>query len=632
MLDVLRRNASGWIAKILIGLLVLSFAIWGVADMITGVGRSTVATVGPTKIDIPEFQRSYQNAMDAIAQRFGRRFTPEEAKRLFRLDQDIINRLIATAAIDNEARTLNLGITDKAVITEVQKDPAFRGVGGTFSQEKLDGVLQRIGYTQDRYLEERRKDTVRGQLTDALLQNLQPPKSLLDLMQSYAGETRIVQYMALDPKTAKIKEPTDDDIKKLYEQHKTQFMTPEFRKIEVLMLTAADARKQIPVSDEELQKAYKRDKELFAVPEKRHILQMPVKDEADGNKARAEILAGKSFEEVAKARGAKPTDIDLGTLTQKEMLDQKIAKAAFSLEAGKVSDVVKGDLSTVLLMVKTITQGNQPKFEEIKDKLRERIQRQRSSDQIRKLLDSVDDNRLAGKSLKEIGTALKLTYHAVEALDRAGNKPDGKPAFKSNDLPLIVRTAFQGEVGVDNQVVELSDGGYAWVNLIAVTPPKQKPLKEVRDAVKTMWDDDQRRDAMRKLATELVDKLKKGETFEAVAKSVGVEVKKTPAFKRGDRLPQLSPAVVTRVFALPKDQPIAVATVDGKSRMIVEVAEVKAAPQPTEEALKKARSNLQQQMQGDVIAQYVAGLRKEQGVTINQQVIDRTMGIAPTGQ
>lgn len=632
MLDVLRRNASGWIAKILIGLLVLSFAIWGVADMITGVGRSTIATVGPATITTPEFQRSYQNAMDVIAQRFGRRFTPDEAKRLFGLDKEIVNQLVAAAAIDNETRKLNLGITNEAVVAAVQKDPTFRDRTGAFSATALDRLLQRIGYSQDQYLEERRKDTVRGQLTDALIENVKPSENLLKLMESYAGETRVVRYLTLDPKSGKIKAPTDADIQKTYDKHQMRFMTPEYRKVEVLMLTAEDARKQIPVTDEELTKAYDRDKHLFAVPEKRHILQLPVKDEADGKKARDQILAGKSFEDVAKERGAKASDIDLGDLTEPAMLDKKIAKAAFALQEGKVSEVVKGDLTTVLLLVKKITPGNQPKLDEIKDKLRDRIRRVHTNDEVRKLLDSVDDNRLAGKSLKDIAASLKLTFHAVDALDRAGKTPDGKPAFKSSDLSRVVQTAFRGEVGVDNQVIELSDGGYAWVNLVAVTPPRQKTLKEVRNEVKAMWEESERRDAMRKLSDELLARLKKGESFEDVAKSVGGEVKATPAFKRGDELPQLSPGVVTRVFALPKGDPIAVDTVDGKSRMILEVAEIKAPPEPTAEALKKTKSAVQQQMQGDILAQYVAELRKEQGVTIHQQVIDRTMGVNPDSQ
>jgi peptidyl-prolyl cis-trans isomerase D len=206
------------------------------------------------------------------------------------------------------------------------------------------------------------------------------------------------------------------------------------------------------------------------------------------------------------------------------------------------------------------------------------------------------------------------------------------PAFKSNDLARVVQTAFRGEVGVDNQVIELSDGGYAWVNLVAVTPPRQKTLEEVRDEVKAMWEESKRREAMRKLSDELLARLKKGESFEDVAKSVGGEAKATPAFKRGDELPQLSQGVVTRVFALPKDDPIAVDTGDGKSRMLLEVAEIKPPPEPTAEALKKTKAAVLQQMRGDILAQYVAELREEQGVTIHRQVVDRTMGISPDAQ
>jgi peptidyl-prolyl cis-trans isomerase D len=629
MLDVLRRNASGWLAKILIGLLVLSFAVWGVADMVTGVGRYTAAKVGSTEISAPDFQRAYQNQLDAIAQRFGRRLTPNEARTLLQLDSQVIEQLVAATAIDNHAQELNLAITDNAVIAAVQADPMFSGADGNFDPARLEQVLRQAGYTQERFLAERRRDMVRDQLTDALLQNVQPPQMLINLMQTYSGEARTVRYFVLDPKTAPLKAPTDDDLKKTYEQNKSQFMTPEYRKFEVLMLTSADAQKQIPVTDAELEAAYERDKALFAVPEKRQILQIAFKDETEAEKARAEILGGKSFEEVAKSVGAKPEDIDLGTLTRSQMFDPKIAEAAFSLEKDTVSEVVKGNLTTVLLWVKEISPGNQPKLDEIRDQLKERITRLGAGDQIRKLHDSVDDNRLAGKSLKEIADTLKLTFQAVESADRSGNGKDGKPAFASPDLARVVQTAFSGEVGVDNEVIELSDNGYAWVNLISVTATQQKPFDDVRDEVKTVWENNQRQDALRAQAKELLDKLKSGETFEAVAQSVAAEVQTTPAFKRGDRLPQLSASAVTRVFSLPKGNPIDVPTADNESRMVLEVTDIAEPPKADAKTLEEVNQSVMNQLRNDILEQYVMRLRSSQGASINQAVVDRTIGIVP---
>lgn len=629
MLETLRRNATGWLAKLLIGLLVISFAVWGVADMVTGVGRSTAAKVGSKEILAPEFQRAFQNRLDAISQRVGRRLTPNEAKTLFRLDKQVIDQLIAATAVDNHAEVLNLAITDKSIIAGVQSDPLFKGIDGKFDQSRLEQLLRDAGYTQERFLDARKRDVVRGQMTDALLQNLQPSKTLVSMMQTYAGETRTVRYFTLDPKTVKVESPTDKDIKSTYDQNKSRFMTPEYRKLNVLLLTSADAQKRIDVTDEQLKATYERDKRLFATPETRQIQQIAFKSADEAEKARQEILAGKSFEEVAKAAGAKPEDIELGTLTRAQMFDAKIGDAAFALEKGKVSEVIKGDLTTVLLNVKAIKPGNQPTLEEIKDRIKARITRLGAADEIRKLHDSVDDNRLAGKSLKEIAETLKLSYHAVDAVDRSGNGRDGKPVFQSPDLAKIVAKGFAGEVGVDNEAVELSDGGYAWVSLVAVTATKQKPFDEVKEDAKTLWATNQRQSALRKRARSLVERVEKGESLEAVAKSLSLDVQTTPAFKRGDRLPQLSPSAVVRVFALPKGKPIDAPTADNESRMVLEVSEIKEPAAPSAEELERTKTSVLEQLRDDVLEQYIATLRKRQGVTVNQSVVDRTIGITP---
>lgn len=626
MLEVLRRNATGWVAKILIGLLVISFAVWGVADMITGRSSNTVATVGGTPIRADEFQRIYQNEMNQFTARIGRRLTPQQAKA-FGLEREVIDQLIGRVAVDNHAKSLNLSLNENAVVAAVQADPAFRGADGKFDQDRLNYLLRNAGYSQERFLVARRQDEIRGQLTETLMANVAAPTVMIDMLRSYQEEARVVRYFVLDPaKSVKLKVPAGNDLKTTYDQNKKSFMTPEYRKVDILMLTADDARKQIPVSETELKEAYDRDKTLFAIPEERRVFQLAFKDEAAAKKARAEILAGKSFEDVAKANGAKPTDIDLGMLPKSKLLDSTIANAAFGLEKGKVSDVIKGQFATVLLLVKEIKPGKQPSLEEIKPQLRDRIARFRTAEQVRKLHDLVDDNRLAGKSLKDIAAMLKLTFHSLDAVDSTGKLPDGKPAFTSNDLAKIMRLVFAGEVGVENEVLELSDNGYAWINLVAVTPQKQKPFEAVRDDVRKLWENTERTKALRTLADQLVDRIKKGEAFDAVAKSLSLEVKDTPEFKRGDSVPSLSPAAANRAFALPPNTPASAVTPDQSSRMIFTVKSIKPPAKATDKDLATMRNQVTSLMRSGIVAQYVAALRTNQGTSIDQRVIDRTTG------
>lgn len=608
--------------------MVLSFAVWGIADVITGVGRTTVATIGDTEIGAEEFRREYQTQLDAYTARFRRRLTPAEARREG-VEGQILSNMISTRAVNSHARSLNLSITDNAVEETVRTDPLFQGVDGKFSPERLSQILYQGGYTEQQFIEGRRADLVRDQLTSSMLENVSVPKILYEMYSTFSNEERVVRYFAVDPKLAKIATPTPEQLKKTYDENKSQFMTPETRQLEVLMVTAEDAKKKIALTEEALKEAYEKDKQSFTIPEERKVLQIAFKDKAAAEKAHAEITGGKSFQDVAKANGAKESDIDLGLLTKDKLIDPKIAEAAFKLEKDAVSGVVEGRFTTVLLKVTEIKPGKVQSFEEVKSTIRDRLASRQAPAEIRKLHDQVDDNRLAGKSLKEIGTLLDVTYKDIAKVERNGNGSDGKPAFKIPDIQKLVSTAFNSSVGVENEVIELSDGGYAWVRVLKVNKSELKPFDKITADVEKVWKEQEVRKAVSKLASDYVKQVKDGAKFEDVAKKAGAEVKTTPAYKRYDSLPNLPRPAAVRAFTLAKNVPASALTNDGKARVVFEVTEIKAPAKLEDKDEKQLMANLSAQLRTDVVTEYVKALRDQLGEVRNQRLIDQVVGIVP---
>ncbi|MEM8972184.1 MAG: SurA N-terminal domain-containing protein [Pseudomonadota bacterium] len=629
MLETIRKNVAGIFAKILIALLVLSFAVWGVADVITGVGRNVVASVGGNDIGAEEFRLEYQQQLSAMSRQFRRHLTPTQA-RAFGIENRVLETMIGARAVDNHAKELDLSITPKALEETVRKDPLFQGNDGQFDPQRLQTILYRIGSTEEHFLNSRRQDTIREQLTSSMLENVAVPKVLSDLIRTYRGEERVIQYFSIDPaKSVKIGEPAETDLRKTYDDNKARFMTPETREIEALMITAKEATKNLKFTDDVLKEEYEKRKDTHSVPERRKVLQLAFKDKAAAEKALAEIKGGKSFEDIAKANDASETDIDLGLVTKAQLIDPKIRDAAFALEKDKISDVVEGRFSPVLLKVINIEAGKVPTFDEIKDKLRERLAELQAAGEIRKLQDKVDDNRLAGKSLKEISDLLGITYKKVDNVERSGNGIDGKPAYTVGGGANIVSTAFGSSVGVENEVVELADGGYAWVRVLKVNKSTQKPYDSVQDGVKKLWSENQTAAEVSKLAKSLSEKVKAGTSIEDVAKTAGAELKTSPAFKRNDSLPDLPAAGVQRAFALKSGETASTASPDGKTRVVFSVKEIKAAQKGKKEDEERLDQEILGQLRTDTIAQYVGALRKRMGVDLNQQLIDQTVGIVP---
>ncbi len=632
MLESLRRGVKGLIVQLLLGLLIVSFAMWGIADQFVSRGQGPLARVGKTEISPEQFQQALQVEISNLSRQFGQRLTVEQA-RAIGIDQRVLSRLVGTAAIDTHARELGLYLSDAAIAEAIRQDPVFQGGTGAFNRDYFTEILRQNGLTEQRYFAERRSEEVRQQITETLTTGNVPSNFLIDTIHRYRGETRTIASITLDPAVAgKVEEPDEAKLKAYYEQNKRQFVAPEYRKVPLILLTDAEVRKRVEVSEKDMNELYEREKAAFSEPERRKIQQLSFPDLAAATKALEELKKASSFEEGLKALNLKDTDIDLGALAKSELIDAKIADAAFKLEKDQLSDVVVGTYTPVILRVTEIIPGKQSTFDEVKDRLRDRLAGERVSRELQDLHDRVDDARAGGGSLKDIAEKLKVPFIEIEATDRQGVTPDGKPAIEHPEAARIVATAFEGGAGLDREAVELQSGGYAWVDVAGVTAERQKPFEEVKDAVKTAWTESERRNALSAAAQALVDRIGKGESLEDVAKSQGLEVRLAQPVTRNQQGEGLTRAAVQRAFSLPRGGAAAVESADGQSRTIIVVRAVVDPPAPTDEQRKSLSQELSRQLQADAIGAYVNALQTRLGFTVNQVIYRRTLGLETQAQ
>ncbi len=627
MLEALRRGVKGIFIKILLGLLIIAFAVWGVADVFQSRGQGPLAKIGKTEISTDAFQQALQVEISNLSRQFGRRLTVDQARALG-IDQRVISRLVGTAAIDNHARDLGLYLSDATIADAIRNDPGFQGVGGTFNRDAFVEILRQNGLTEQRYFAERRADEIRQQITGTLTAGNVPPAVMIDTLHRYRGETRTIALLTLDPEVSgKVADPDETKMKAYYEQNKRQFVAPEYRKVPLILLTDAEVRKRIEVSDADMKALYEQEKDSFATPERRKVQQLSFPDRAAADKALATLKAATSFDEGLKALGLKDSDIELGALTKRDMIDPKIADAAFRLEKDQLSEVVQGTFANVILRVTEVTPGKQSTFEEVKDRLRDRIAGERAGRALQDLHDRVDDARAGGGSLKEIAERLNVPFMEIDATDKQGLKPDGKPALDNPDAAKIFASAFIGGGGLDREAVQLESGGYAWVDVAGVTAERQKPFEEVQDAVKVAWIEAERRTALNTAAQAIVDRVNKGTSLEDIAKELNLEVKLAQPVTRSEQAEGLARPAVQRAFSLARGTAAAVESPDGKSRTIIAVRAVVDPPPPTTEQRDALRKDLERQLQSDAIGAYVNALQTRLGFTINEAVYRRAMGL-----
>jgi peptidyl-prolyl cis-trans isomerase D len=625
-LDTLRKGAGRLFGLILIGLLVISFAIWGVADVFTGYGTQTLIQVGDTHLGSQDYMRAQQEVLRAMSQQAGRSLSLQEAREMG-LDRRVLERLIGGAAIDTHAGDLHLGITDQALLDDIMKDPAFEDPTGNFSPIAFQQALANIGMTEQGYLKSMRERNLRRQLLTTTGEVVNSPTVLLEALNRFNGETRTLRYVMV-PKTAagEIGDPTEEQLKAFYNDNQAKYTQPEFRKLGILAVTPETVKDQVKITEEELKAAYEEQKDQLGKPEKRKVQQISFPDMPAANAALQKIQSGTDFIAVAKEQGLKDADIDLGLVSRSELADPLIAEAAFKLEKDKVSEPVTGKLGgVVLLRVTEIQPGNTPTYEQAKADLEKKILKERASGAIFDLHDKIEDELASGTTLSETAGKLKLTYETIDQVDREGRKPDNSmvtlPAQKE-----VLNAAFATDTGVENDPIDAKDEGVIWYEVLGVTPQQIKPFDQVKEQVTTDWKSNEVRTKLAKYTQGLVDRLNGGKTLEDLAKDLNGEVLTSDPLKRDDITVNVLPAAVAQAFTLPVGGYGSAPSGVDEGRIVFKIEKVTPPPALDAAATDRLKQQIGLLISEDAIAEYFSALETRYGVSVNEPALAKLIG------
>ena len=351
MLEALRQGAGGIIAKIFIGVLALSFAVWGISDVFTGQQTGALATIGDEKVTERQFQVAFQQQLRAMSQRFGRQLSLAQARRLG-IDVQVLGQLAQRAAMDHEAKVMKLGLSDKFIAGGITRSSLFKNAQGEFDRDAFNRFLQNQNLTEAGFIVRERRNRLRNQVGSVVRNGVSAPDALARVFHLQSKETRQAAYFVLPASAATASPaPSNKDIVDYYNANKARFVAPEYRAITLLKLEPKDLIGTITVTEDDLRKAYKERQAEFVVPERRTIEQIMFKSKTDAEKAAKRLADGMDFLALAKELKHKKVDIELGNLSAKEIPDAKFAKAAFELKLNIISQPIVTPFKTVILRV-----------------------------------------------------------------------------------------------------------------------------------------------------------------------------------------------------------------------------------------------------------------------------------------
>ena len=612
--------------SVAMGALIVSFGVWGIADIFRGFGQSTVAKVGSTEISLNEFRQTFTDRLQQIGRQFGRPLTMDQA-RAFGFDRQVLQQTIADAALDEKARQLGLGQSDAETMRLILADPTFKGIGGSFDPQRFQAIIRQFGFTEARYLADQRRVSLRRQLVGSLAAGLEPSKTQLEALSRFQNEQRSIEYVRLTSAQAgQIDPPSPEALAAYFDEHKGQFRAPEYRKISFVAITPEELGKWSEVSDEDAKKLYDQRKDRLGTPEKRQVLQMVFPSVEEAQTARGRITSGTSFEDLAKERNLAPADFDLGLVTKSAILDTAIADAAFALPSGDVSQPVQGRFGIALVKVGTIQPAVEKDYASVATDLKREIAAERARSQVATLRDKMEDERGGGASVVEAAQRLGLSAVTIEAVDRSGLTPSGQPAANIPPGLNVVSQAFSSDVGVDNDPIAFK-GGYVWYDVLGITPPRDRTLDEVKDQVEARWREDQIANRLRTKATEMVQKLEQGGKFADEAANFGVKLETASGYRRDASPAGVPSSVVTAAFRTAKDGYGQTPGPNGTEWIVYKVTDVTAPPVDlASDEMKKLKETLTRGFSDEQLGQYVAKLEKDLGTSINEAAVAMATG------
>lgn len=616
MMETMRNAAKGWVAKVLIGLLAVSFGVWGIADVFRGSSTGALATVGEQEIAPEQFNMAFQNYLRNYAQQTGRGITPEEARTLG-IDRSILDNLLRSAALDHEASKLNLGVSSTYLAHEVMLNPAFQNASGQFDGERFKQLLAQNGLNENLFFAEERQRLLRQALTDTASAGMPVNLGLLEAQHRFQNEQRDARFFIVTVQESEAAAPTDDEIKKEYDANPAAYTAPEYRVVAAMKVEPTDIAAKVTLTDEDIAAGYEKYKADYFTPETRTILQISFPTPEDAAAAKQKLAAGTDFMALAKERGFSEQDVTFADKAKTDFIDQAIADAAFALAQDQVSEPVKGALATVLLKAVKITPEKQAALEEVKPALTERLQLERANEEIQSIYDAVEDARAAQTSFEDIAAKAGIPFQLLPAIDARGQGKDGKPVAVPHAAELI-NAAFTSDVGVENDAISL-DNGYVWYEVREVVPSALRPLDEVKDQVRAAVTAGKLRALAEEKARKLVERAGTGAKIDELAMEFNTPVQTVQGLRRGEPKDGFGLGALAALFAVPDTGFAYAIEPDGRSARVMQSQPVMMPSFDAASAEAKAIGDrLRDQVAEDVLTAYLAALEKDAGVTVNE--------------
>ncbi|RCK34380.1 peptidylprolyl isomerase [Thalassospira xiamenensis] len=621
MLAGIRSFSKSIFAKIILGVIAISFVGWGLNASMLNLGTSRqVAEIGSQNISPAELDRAFQRSIQNMRSVFGPNFDRQQAIQMGLLNNTVQN-LVSQKILRENAKEMGIGISNEKVRDTIFASPGFQNeTTGQFDRERFLQALYSSGYTEPEFIEGVRGDMMGQQVVGSLAGAINAPDVMAQQIAAYRNEQRSGSFFALNASQFdNIETPDDAALRKYHEENAPQFTAPERRNVTLVTLSAADLAANMDVTDDEINEAYNHRLPEFQTPEKRVVEQIlfAPNEKESAQEAYKALQNGADFMTVAtEDAGMDPSIVKLGEFTADNILPD-LRDATFGLEEDAFSEPVETALGWHIIRVTAITPERTETLDQVRDEVEEGVKQFKAEDAIYDLAARLDDELGAGTPLEEAANAVGAkTYKLNDVVRGEGLDADIADSAEINAM------IFELDKGEDSFLEETSTGVRYVARVDEVTPAALRPFEEVRDDVVAAWKADERNRLMLEKADQLAASINdQNADIASLATSENAEITESGLTKRtGQGLADgVSPAVAAALFTL--DEGKAKAIQSGENVLVLKLDEIKAAT-IAEGGADPVVTELKQALNEDILAQYLDYLQDEISVSVNNSVIN----------
>ncbi len=631
MLSLMRTHATSWLIKILLAAIVLVFVFWGVGSFRSR-RAALVASVNGETILLDEYKQTYDNLIEQYRQIYGNRLDETMLKTL-NLKKQALDQLISQKILVQEARKMNIRVSKQELVDSIRSISAFQS-NGSFDQRRYEMILQRMRTAPEEFEMQQKKSLLVEKLRSLLTDGVNVSEAEARAWYDWENAQVKIDYVLFEPAAYTDIDPSEEALLAYYEENKSNYKTEPRAKVKYIRFNPETFAPDVAIEDRTVQDYYDAHPDEFKSPktvEARHILLKLEEDAApevvaEKKEKITEILKkareGEDFAELAKEFSEGPTKDKGGYLGEfkKEAMVKPFADAAFSMEAGGISEPVRTQFGWHIIKVEKVTPESAETLEDAREKIVQKLTDEKAKERAQARAEEVYDMTYAGDDLDRIAAQNGLAAATTDFFTKTG--PEDVP-----QRSRFAAAAFALAPGDISDVKTFADNFFL-IQMIEKIPAGQAEFDAVKDTVKTDYMRAEQDEGAREDARDFLEAVSgdDGRTMEALSAEKNMSVQTTEFFERTGSIPKLGyeREMAETAFRLNAADPFPEQPVKGrKGYYVIRFKERKT---PEAEAFEKekadVRKKLLDQKQFKAFETWLSQLRDQSEIRIEQEFVN----------